>query len=159
MQYIELFPLQRILQSNQIAEWAIRHEIKLPIPMTLPIEEHNFALGLQKGLFRDALCLRYGWTPPHLPSHCVCGSTFSTEHALSCPCGGLRSIGCNNIRNFTAKLLTEVCPNVEIEPALQPLTGEKLTSRTAISGDEARLDVRAQGFWGDRGLCAFFTVK
>ena len=28
MQYIELFPLQRILQSNQIAEQAIRHEIK-----------------------------------------------------------------------------------------------------------------------------------
>ena len=27
MQYIELFPLQRILQSNQIAERAIRHEI------------------------------------------------------------------------------------------------------------------------------------
>ena len=26
MQYIELFPLQRILQSNQIAERAIRHE-------------------------------------------------------------------------------------------------------------------------------------
>ena len=28
MQYIELFPLQRILQSNQITERAIRHEIK-----------------------------------------------------------------------------------------------------------------------------------
>ena len=28
MQYIEFFPLQRILQSNQIAERAIRHEIK-----------------------------------------------------------------------------------------------------------------------------------
>ena len=26
--YIESFPLQRILQSNQIAERAIRHEIK-----------------------------------------------------------------------------------------------------------------------------------
>ena len=108
---------------------------------------------------RDALCLRYGWTPPHLPSHCVCGSTFSTEHALSCPCGGLPSIRHNNIRDFTAKLLTEVCPNVEIEPALQPLTGERLAFRTAISGDEARLDVRAQGFWGDWGQCAFFDVR
>ena len=125
--------------------------------VTLPIEEHNFALP--KGLFRDALCLRYGWTPPHLPSHCVCGSTFSTEHALSCPCGGLPSIRHNNIRDFTAKLLTEVCPNVEIEPALQPLTGERLAFRTAISGDEARLDVRAQGFWGDWGQCAFFDVR
>ena len=78
-------------------------------PVTLPIEEHNFAL--LKGSFRDALCLRYGWTPPHLPAHCV---TFSTEHALSCPCGGLPTIRHNNIRDFTAKLLTEVCPNVEI---------------------------------------------
>ena len=146
--------MQRILQSNHIAEREIRHEIKWPIPMTLPIEEHNFAFT--KGLFRDALCLRYDWTPPH---YCVCGSTFSTEHALSCPCGGLPSIRHNNIREFTAKLLTEVCPNVEIEPALQPLTGERLTSRNAISGDEARLDVRAQGFWGDRGQCAFFDVR
>ena len=80
-------------------------------------------------------------------------------HALSCPCGGLHSIRHNNIRDFTAKLLTEVCPNVEIEPALQPLTGERLTSRTAISGDEACLDVHAQGFWGDRGQCAFFDVR
>ena len=47
---------------------------------------------------------------------------------------------------------------MEIEPALQQLTGERLTSRTAISGDEARLDVRAQVFWGDRGQCAFFDV-
>ena len=125
--------------------------------VTLPIEEHNFALP--KGSFRDALCLRHGWTPPHIPAHCVCGSTFSTEHALSCPCGGLPSIRHNNIRDFTAKLLTEVCPNVEIEPALQPLTGERLTSRTAISGDEVRLDVRGQGFWGDRGQCAFFDVR
>ena len=48
---------------------------------------------------------------------------------------------------------------MEIEPALQPLTGERLAYRTAISGDEARLDVRAQGFWGDRGQCAFFDVR
>ena len=37
---------------------------------TLPIEEHGFTL--HKGAFRDALCLRYGWRPPLLPSHCAC---------------------------------------------------------------------------------------
>ena len=135
-----------------------RNLLELPVRlgglgmMTFPIEEHNFALP--KSSFRDAHCLHYGLIPPHLPAHCVCGSTFSTEHALSCPCGGLPSIRHNNIRDFTAKLRTEVCPNVEIEPALQPLTGERFTSRTAISVDEARDDVRAQGFWGDRGQCA-----
>ena len=58
-----------------------------------------------------------------------------------------------------AKLLSEVCPNVEVQPALQPPTGERLTSRTAISDDEANLDVRAQGFWRHRGQCVFFDVR
>ena len=35
----------------------------------LPIAEHGFAL--HKGVFRDALCLRYGWHPRHLPTECV----------------------------------------------------------------------------------------
>ena len=42
---------------------------------TLPIQEHGFAL--HKSAFRDALCLRYG-----LPSHCICGKSFTVEHAL-----------------------------------------------------------------------------
>ena len=37
---------------------------------TLPIDDHG--LALHKGAFRDALCLRYGWHPQHLPSHCRC---------------------------------------------------------------------------------------
>ena len=48
--------------------------------------------ALHKGAFRDALCLRYGWQPQLLPSHCVCGKTMSVEHALSCPFGGFPSI-------------------------------------------------------------------
>ena len=63
--------------------------------MTLPIHEHNFALP--KGSFRDAICLRYGWQPPRLPSHCICGTNFSVEHALSCSCGGFPSIRHNDI--------------------------------------------------------------
>ena len=35
----------------------------------LPLSEDGYAL--HKGAFRDALCLRYGWPPPLLPSHCV----------------------------------------------------------------------------------------
>ena len=49
----------------------------------LPTAAHGFAL--HKGAFRDALCLRYNWTPLDLPRECVCVTTFSTEHALSCP--------------------------------------------------------------------------
>uniref|UniRef100_A0A1X7TEM9 Uncharacterized protein n=1 Tax=Amphimedon queenslandica TaxID=400682 RepID=A0A1X7TEM9_AMPQE len=87
----------------------------------LPIKEHGFTL--HKGDFRDALCLRYGWSPPLLPSHCVCGHNFSVEHALNCKCGGFPSIRHNELRDITADLLTEVCHNVLIEPPLQPITG------------------------------------
>ena len=53
----------------------------------LPITAHGFTL--HKGAFRDALCLRYNLIPPDLPRECVCGTTFTTEHALSCPTGGV----------------------------------------------------------------------
>ncbi len=120
--------------------------------MTLPIAEHNFAL--HKGTFRDALCLRYGWQPSRLPSHCVCGVNFTVEHALSCPCGGLPSIRHNDVRNLTAKLLTEVCPNVATEPALQPVTGERLSHRTSNSEEGACLDVCVcAGVWGEQTEC------
>ena len=57
---------------------------------TLPIAEHGFAL--HKGEFRDALCLRYGWRPPRLPSHCICSNQFTVQHAINCPRGGFPSI-------------------------------------------------------------------
>ena len=71
---------------------------------------------------------RYGWSPPHLPAKCICGKDFSVEHTLSCPTGAFPSIRHNDVGDLTAKLITEVCHNVEVEPALQPLTGESLSS-------------------------------
>ena len=47
---------------------------------------------------------------------------------------------------------------MEIEPTLQPLTGERLSNRTANTEDGARLDVKARGFW-DRMQCAFFDIR
>ena len=123
----------------------------------LPISEHGF--DLHKGAFRDALCLRYGWQPPLLPAHCVCGKQFSVEHALSCPCGGFPSIRHNEIRDITAHLMSDVCHNVGIEPPLQPLSDESLEYRTANREDGARLDVMAQGFWASDRQCAFFDVR
>lgn len=97
----------------------------------LPMKEHGFVL--HKGAFCDALCLRYGWTPLHLPSHCVCGSNMSIEHALNCKCGGFPSLRHNELRNITADLLTEICPDVQVEPALQALSGEgSLTSLPSL---------------------------
>ena len=124
---------------------------------TLPLEAHGFAL--HKGAFRDALCLRYGWSPPHLPSICACGSNFNVEHALKCPTGGFTIIRHNEVRDLLAVLLSEVCHDVSIEPHLKPLSGESLSGSSANTEDGARLDVAAGGFWGRKFELAFFDVR
>ena len=53
-------------------------------------------------------------------------------------------------------MLNEICKDVEIEPRLQPITDEQMRYRTATSGDEARLDIKARGFW--RKQAAFFDI-
>ena len=83
-------------------------------------------VSLHKQAFRDALCVRYGWEPTRLPSHCSCGAQFTTAHAFSCSKGAFPSIRHNQIRDVTAQLLSEVCLNVEVEPSLQLLTRERL---------------------------------
>ena len=123
----------------------------------LPVEEFGFSL--HKGAFRDALALRYGWSLHNTPSTCSCGTTYSFEHALSCAKGGYPTIRHNEIRDFTAHLMTEVCHNVAVEPHLQPLTGEALRGASSITQDGARLDVAADGFWGSRFERAFFDVR
>ena len=83
----------------------------------------------------------------------------TTDHALTCPTGGFPSVRHNDLRDLTANLLTEVCSNVCIEPPLQTLTGELLSHETSNSQDGARLDISAQGFWGDHHQQAFFDVR
>ena len=113
---------------------------------TLPISEHGFAL--HKGAFHDALALRYGWDPPNTPSHCICGKSFTVEHALSCPFGGYPTLRHNEIWNLTANLLSEMCHNVTIEPTLQPVTRETFKLASTITDIGARSDIAADGIWG-----------
>ena len=80
----------------------------------LPIHEHGFAL--HKGAFRDAICLRYGWHPSGLSSTCACSKSFTVEHAMNCPAGGFPTMRHNELRDFIASLLSEVCHNVCVEP-------------------------------------------
>ena len=124
---------------------------------SLPLADQGFPL--HKGAFRDALCLCYGWQPKLLPSHCVCGKTFSFEHAFSCPSGRFPSIQHNELHDITAAFLSEICHNISIEPTLQPLSGEQFQYRSANVEDGACLDVSAESFWGwDRKL-AYFDIK
>ena len=87
----------------------------------LPHSEQGF--HLHKGEFRDALCLRYGWSISITPQLCNCGKAFTVNHAMVCHKGGFPTTRYNEIRDLMASLLTEVCPNVAIEPHLQPLSG------------------------------------
>ena len=47
---------------------------------------------------------------------------------------------------------------MRLEPPLQPLIGEELRERSAITTDEARCDVSARGFWS-AGHVAFLDVS
>ena len=122
-----------------------------------PLQEHGFAL--HKGAFRDAIALRYGWEPTNLPSHCACGEPFDSCHALTCSKGGFTIARHNEIRDLTASLLREVCTDVEVEPRLQPLSGQVFLHSSANRDPEARLDVKARGLWGGTFECAFFDVR
>ena len=113
---------------------------------------------MNKQEFRDALYLRYSITLPKLPSTCVCGAAFGVDHALNCARGGFIIIRHNEIRDLTSDLLNTVCNDVQVEPMLQPLTGERFKLRTANVEEGARLDVSARGFWM-RGNKAFVDVK
>ena len=124
---------------------------------TLPIREHGFAL--HKGAFRDALALRYGWTPKEIPVECTCGKSFTVEHALSCTRGGFPTLRHNEVRDLTASLLSEVCSNVSIEPALQELSGETLLGNSANRNSGARVDVAVDGFWGCSRERTFLDIR
>ena len=76
---------------------------------------------------------------------------------MNCKKGGFVTIRHNDLRDLAAKILSEICNNIEIEPKLVPLSGEDLSNRTANRSKEARLDVRARGFWG-KGQQAFFDL-
>jgi len=90
-----------------------------------------------------------------VPSHCVCGSSFS---AMICKHGGLIFIHHNELRDLTADWLKEVCHNVAVKPPLLSLNGEAIAPASANRSDEACPDVHATGFW-DRRQGAFFDIR
>ena len=80
------------------------------------------------------------------------------QHALSCTTGGLPIHCRDDIRDLTATLMEEVSSLTEIEPHLQPLTGEVLQGRSANTRDDGRADIRCMGFW-NKHQDAFFDVR
>ena len=148
--YAELSqPLQRAMDLNSekgSSSWLT----------VLPFHDQGFHLN--KHEFWDAIHLRYGWILPNIPDHCVCGESFSPDHAMICRHGGLTFVHHNEIRDITAEWLDRVCHDVVIEPPLQPLTGENAIPATTNRQDDARADIHACEFWGRR-QSAFFDVR
>ena len=123
----------------------------------MPSNEHSTVL--HKGDFRDACAIRYGWQLRDLPHECGCGEAFSVQHALDCPLGGYRTMQHDTVKNLLAECMREGgVKGVEVEPQLQPLSGETFKYRTANKEDDARSDIKCFGFWTNSRF-AFFDVK
>ncbi|XP_065903199.1 tetraspanin-6-like [Dysidea avara] len=77
---------------------------------------------------------------------------------MICRHGGLTFVRHNDLRDIRAELLSKVCNDVSIEPPLQSLSGEVITPQSANQQDDARADIYARGFWGQR-QSAFFDIR
>ena len=64
---------------------------------------------------------------------------------MSCKKSGFVSSRHNDLRNLTARIVSEFCKDTEIKPKLLHLYGEELHRRTKNRSNETRLDIRAQG--------------
>ena len=122
----------------------------------VPLVDQGLVLNKQE--FRDSLRLRYDLPLSDLPSKCVCGEKYTVCHSLSCKKGGFVAQRHNGVRNLVTSFLGKVCNNVEVEPQLQPLDNEQFNLRSTVTSPEARLDMKAGGFWS-RGVTAFFDVR
>ena len=99
---------------------------------TLPIEENGFILN--KGEFHDALYLRYALDGTQEDCHkCAFVESHSRYigHSMICSYGGFPTMHHNELRDLTAKWISEGCYNVGTEPPLQSLSGERLQQKSS----------------------------
>ena len=64
----------------------------------LPLRDQGF--NVNKGEFRYALNLRYGWQMKNLLHQYKCGKAFSTDHSMTFPHGGLLIARHNEVRDI-----------------------------------------------------------
>ena len=109
----------------------------------IPLKDMDFDLNARE--FHDALRLRYDWPIPDKPSICIGGSMCTVDHAMICQRGGLAIQRHNEIHDLQAELLDMLCYDVQVEPAVQTITGEELARGTNQAPD-ASLGVHCRGF-------------
>jgi hypothetical protein len=122
---------------------------------TRPSKEHDFYLNRDE--FRDAMCLRYGWSM-NLPQTCECGTQNDIDHALTCKTGGFVILRHNTVRDIEADMMRTVCKDVVVEPPLIAVTQEERSGIVGNLQENARLDVSCRSFWSPLQR-AFFDVR
>ena len=105
-----------------------------------PLKESD--LHLSKSNFRDLIRLRYLLPLENMPLTCVCGKDYTITHALTCATGGFIIKRHNDVRDYLAYLLNEVCADLSIEPHLVQVREDETTSTN--KEDAARLDIVAR---------------
>jgi hypothetical protein len=123
---------------------------------TLPLQKYGFALS--KSEFRDHILMRYQWPLSQLPSRCPCGADFSIDHSQICHLGGFINMRHDELRNIIAREMSHVLKDVQCEPPLHPLSGEHVLPTSANTEQDARVDIRARGFWTSQQN-AYFDVR
>ena len=113
-------------------------------------------LVLSRSDFRDTIRMRYAIRLNNLPTKCVCSANYTYSHALQCSTSGFVSKRHNDLRDIIVGVAQQVCVDVNSEPSLlSVLQGADIRRNT---GEGARLDVSAIGFWR-YGHRAFFNVR
>ena len=121
----------------------------------LTLAEKGYVLNKEE--FQDAMAMRYNKQILGLPSKYACGSTFDLE-LWTVKKGGFIHSRLDQLRNLEAKMLSEVCQDIEVEPQLQPLTRENMSIESANTEDSAHLAVKARGSYS-QGQCTFFDIR
>jgi len=92
---------------------------------TLPLTKYGFSFARKRD-FRDLIRMRYKLHIPDLPVECACGEPYSLDHSQTCRKGGFIALRHDEPKNLFGRLASRVFRDVEIEPNLDPLSGEEL---------------------------------
>ena len=111
-------------------------------------------------MFQDGICLRYNFVLKLVARTCVCGELYTVNHCISCKKEVTSSWGTILSGTSSPKSSKKSsCSDVQIEPPLLPLTGEKLPHGSKTTpGAGARLDVSARNLWSPLAK-AFIDVR
>lgn len=138
--------LSKISQEKGVSNWLTSYHIS----------EHEF--DLNKKQFWDGIRIRYRRKFTNRPSICACGHKMNIHHPMSCKKGCFITIRHHDVWDLTSNLLTIIYKDVKVGPKLLPVTGQAFDYKTANTSNEARVDIRARGFW-ERGQQAFFDLR